>query len=308
MDETVLRWYFSWIAMKPSNTRPRKIRSVEFHRTKYGPELLVDVIRARDIPALDLDGAPHVLSFYEVFLVTEGRGQIDLDGRPYRLSPGSLFFTSPGQPRQWTMQGLDGLCLFFTAGFIEEFFKDPLFLFTLPYFHRDGGTLHVKLKAADAAVLASRFRSMKREIHRLRADSAHALRAGLYESLIQLARLYTATTGAPPREHPTAIRLRRLVEQDFQQHHRPSSYARKLGVTVGHLNQLSRLHLGKSAGVVIRERLAIEAKRQLAHTNRTAAEIGYGLGFKDPAYFARFFKRETGASPSGYRVDRMRVD
>ena len=51
----------------------------------------------------------------------------------------------------------------------------------------------------------------------------------------------------------------------------------------------------------MRERLALEARRQILHTDLTAAEIGYSLGFKDPAYFARFFKRATGLSPTTYR-------
>ena len=282
-------------------SRP-KIRPIEFHRTKYGRELLIDVIRTASVEAFDTHGAPHLLSFYEIFLVTRGRGTLTLDGRPYPVSPGQVFFTSPGQPRQWLTRGLDGLCLFFTAEFVEDFFKDPLFLFTLPYFHRDRGDLHLTLKPAEAAMLGKRFKAMQRELHRLRADSPHALRAALYETPIQLSRAYGDRAGEAPRENATALRLRRLIEHHFRENHRPADYARRLKVTVGHLNHLSRRHLGRAAGVVIRERLALEAKRQLIHTDATAAEVGYALGFKDPAYFARFFRRETGASPTSYRT------
>jgi AraC family transcriptional regulator, transcriptional activator of pobA len=288
--------------MKSEPALRRRIRTVEFHRTKYGRELLVDVIRARDIPELDVGGLPHVLQFYEIFLITKGRGAISLDGRTYRLSSGSVFFTSPGQPRHWRTRGIDGLCLFFTADFVEDFFKDPLFLYGLPYFHRDGGMLHMKLRRRAAEGVARRFRSMKREIDGLRADSSHALRAALYECLVQLDRAYTDATGAPQKQHPTAIRLRRLIEQEFQRNHQPRSYARKLGITVGHLNQLAHAHLGRGVGVAIRSRLAVEAKRRLVHTDVAVAEVGEALGFKDPAYFARFFKREVGISPSSYRA------
>jgi len=288
--------------MKARPPRAPKIRPIEFHRTKYGRELLIDVIRAAAIPAFEAEGAPHVLTFYEVFLVTPGRGTLTLDGRTYRLSAGSVFFTSPGQPRQWLARGLDGLCLFFTSDFVEDFFRDPVFLFTLPYFHREGGDVRLALKPAEAAALGARLKAMQREIRQLRADSPHALRAALYETLIHLARAFTDEAKAPARENPTALRLRLLIERHFREHHRPAEYARRLRITVGHLNHLARRHLGRSAGVVIRERLALEARRRLLHTDATAAEVAYELGFKDPAYFARFFKRETGSSPSALRT------
>lgn len=301
MDGNVRSWYFSWITMRLSPPASRKIRAIEFHRTKYGRELLIDVVRASDIPTLDAGGEPHILTFYEIFLITGGRGTLTLDGQAYPVTAGSVFFTSPGQPRQWLARGLDGLCLFFTADFVESFFADPLFLFTLPYFHREGGKLRIALAGPKASALARRFKAMQREIRKLRVDSPHALRAALYETLIHLARVYTAKTGAPVRENPTAIRLRQLIERHFRENHQPGEYARRLKVTPGHLNHLARRHLGRTAGVLIRERLAQEAKRQLIHTEATAAEIAYALGFKDPAYFARFFKRETGVSPTAFR-------
>jgi len=276
--------------------------SVEFHRTKYGRELLVDVIRAGEIPTFEMGGGPHVLAFYEIFLITRGSGELTLDGRNYAVRPGHVFFTSPGQPRQWRASRLDGLCLFFTADFVEDFFKDPLFLYSLPYFHREGGHLRLALSPSEAGTLSVRLASMQREIRRLRSDSPHALRAAVYETLIQLARTYTQKTGATGRENPTAVRLRRLIERHFRESHQPAEYARLLKITPGHLNQLTRRHLGRTAGVLIRERLALEAKRQLVHTDRAAAEVGYALGFKDPAYFARFFRRETGMSPSQFRT------
>ena len=288
--------------MKTPPAPPRRIRPIEFHRTKYGRELLIDVIRAAEIRTFEAGGGPHVLTFYEIFLITRGRGTLTLDGRAYPVSPGQVFFTSPGQPRQWLTRGLDGLCLFFTADFVEDFFKDPLFLFTLPYFHREGGDLRLALKPPEAAMLAGRLRAMQREIRRLRADSPHALRAALYETLIQLSRAFGDRAKAPARENPTALRLRLLIERHFRENHQPADYARRLRVTVGHLNHLSRRHLGRTAGVVIRERLTLEAKRQLVHTDAFAANIGYALGFKDPAYFARFFRRATGVSPTSFRT------
>ena len=52
--------------------------------------------------------------------------------------------------------------------------------------------------------------------------------------------------------------------------------------------------------------LLLEAQRNLHYTEATAAQIGLDLGFQDPAYFSRFFKRLTGVTPRRYRRDSRR--
>ena len=45
-----------------------------------------------------------------------------------------------------------------------------------------------------------------------------------------------------------------------------------------------------------------EAKRELVFTEMPAQEIGLRLGFADPAYFSRYFLRETGETPRAWRL------
>jgi AraC family transcriptional activator of pobA len=49
------------------------------------------------------------------------------------------------------------------------------------------------------------------------------------------------------------------------------------------------------------QRAMLDAKRALLYTNMSVAEVGYAIGFSDPAYFTRFFSRQAGVSPSAYR-------
>jgi AraC family transcriptional activator of pobA len=96
-------------------------------------------------------------------------------------------------------------------------------------------------------------------------------------------------------------RFRRLLERDHAKEHAVSAYARAVGLTPGHLNALCRRALGRTAGACIRERLGLEARRLLLYTDLRAAEVATRLGFADPAYFSRFFRRECGTSPSAFR-------
>jgi len=52
---------------------------------------------------------------------------------------------------------------------------------------------------------------------------------------------------------------------------------------------------------LVQDRLLLEAKRLLLYSNVSIAEVGYYLGFDDPAYFTRFFTKAAGTSPRGFR-------
>jgi AraC family transcriptional activator of pobA len=79
-------------------------------------------------------------------------------------------------------------------------------------------------------------------------------------------------------------------------------YAEQLCVHVNHLNRAIRATTGKTTTEVISERIVIEAKALLLHTNWNIAEISNCLGFDEPAHFNHFFKKQTSATPSSFRV------
>ncbi len=101
-----------------------------------------------------------------------------------------------------------------------------------------------------------------------------------------------------------AVHLERFmaeVERSFLTHAPLAHYASQLGVSAAHLNALCRRYAGRSALGVIHDRLMLEARRNLVYTAMTVREVAELLGFSDPAYFTRFFKRSTGRSPTEFR-------
>ena len=280
------------------------VTRVRFHATKYGPELLIDTAWTREMPTF-LRPEPHVLDFYDILLITGGTGWFWLDGYRHRVAPHRVLFTTPGQIRRWKVQGLNGLCLFFPAAFLGEFFNDSLFLHRLPYFHVPESQGSLNLSGSAAGNLRRRLLAMRRELRPLKPDSAHLLRARLYEVLITLSRSFSRQrrSTALPKPHALTLRYRELVERDASQHHDVRHYARELGVSPGHLNVLCHHHLGRGAKAVIAERLSVQARRLLLYSDRSSAQVGYALGFRDPSYFGRFFRRENARSPAAFRQE-----
>jgi AraC family transcriptional activator of pobA len=80
-----------------------------------------------------------------------------------------------------------------------------------------------------------------------------------------------------------------------------SRYAATLGISAPHLNSICKRYGGRSALQIIHDRLMLAARRGLAYTDVSVACIARNLGFADPAYFTRFFRRAEGVTPSAFR-------
>jgi len=96
-------------------------------------------------------------------------------------------------------------------------------------------------------------------------------------------------------------RFRSLVEAHHLNHWPVRRYARELAVSESSLNRLCNSLTGSSAFDLIQQRLALESRRRLIYVAGSVAAVAADLGFKDPAYFCRFFRKHAGMSPSAFR-------
>lgn len=131
---------------------------------------------------------------------------------------------------------------------------------------------------------------------------AHVLRALSAALAGFVARALSANAPVDIRaEHGLHRRFEALLEKHHLNHLSVADYADLLAVTPTHLSRVSRRATGQSASAAIEARLIREARRHLAFSNLSISEVGYQLGFGDPAYFSRVFKRATGQSPRVFR-------
>jgi AraC family transcriptional activator of pobA len=92
-----------------------------------------------------------------------------------------------------------------------------------------------------------------------------------------------------------------MIELHYRDGWPVARYATVLGVTPDKLHAHCRREKGASPRALIHDRLVREACVRLQQLDLPVEQIGYGLGFRDPAYFNRFFRKYRGASPGVYR-------
>ena len=125
--------------------------------------------------------------------------------------------------------------------------------------------------------------------------------------LTYLSRLYTEQYKSSDTSADQLLlkKFQAKIDESFHELHEVGDYASLLHISAGHLSEVVKSQSGKPAIKHIHERLVMEARRLLFHTHNPLKEIAFDLGFSDASYFNRFFKRETGDTPAGYR-DKIR--
>lgn len=150
-------------------------------------------------------------------------------------------------------------------------------------------------------------------LRQMQADGALAGDVTLRNELLRLQlagtllRLSHWQTGQPPHHinhmgaHTQFRRFRQLLEADFARHHQVQHYASTLGMSEKTLSRVCAATAGLPAKAVINQRLMLEARRLLAHTNLAVQTIGHDLGFDEATNFVKFFRKASGTTPLAFR-------
>jgi AraC family transcriptional regulator, transcriptional activator of pobA len=241
---------------------------------------------------------PHKHDFYQIVVITKGRGWHQIDFQRYKLTHGQIFFIKPGQVHGWEMSPTaQGYILEFTS---ESFAKSL-----------DSNTLiHSRLSNLSDLILCpakikSRFMDqcevMCGEFGKKEWARESSLQSWLNLILITLYRL-DSNENRGAKENDDAIeKFEVLVEENFRQEHRVEFYAEKLKLSSRALTMRLSRALDRSARDLIQDRCLLEARRLLAYSNQPISQISDLLGFQDPNYFSRIFKSKTGLTPAKFR-------
>ena len=247
----------------------------------------------------------HGHSFYHLVLFTKGAGFHTIDFERYPVAVGQMYCMIPGQVHSWEFEGeMDGYVVNFSEALFQSFLVDSRYLERFPFLSGSAAEHIVQLspKALDQAVaVMEKIVAEYKSTEYLHKDM---LRVQLLSLFILASRIGDSDRRGDVTGNPNLLLLhnfRKLVNQYYSQYKLPKDYAAMLYITPNHLNALCQDLLGHSAGEVIRERILLEAKRQLVNVDTGIAGIAYNLGFTDNSYFTKFFKKYTGTTPEEFK-------
>ncbi|MFH9552810.1 helix-turn-helix domain-containing protein [Streptomyces sp. NPDC017435] len=243
---------------------------------------------------------PRRPDFHHLLTLTTGALRHTVDFDAHMLRPGSWLWVRPGQVQQWGALGkAEGMLILFQQDVLDAAtataarVDDPHAPVVTTPVADDGRALTMA-----AEHLSHEFGALGHlplEVHMA------ALRHLLAVLLLRLAHL-TVPSGSPaPEPDETYLRFRDAVERDFTRTRRVEDYARALGYSGRTLSRATLAGAGLSAKEFVDRRVVLEAKRLLAHGDRTAAQISDHLGFVNPSQFSKYFLHRTGQSPIEFR-------
>ena len=259
-----------------------------------------DVMHIEDVidraKGLDWEIAPHRhRHLHQFFLIRAGAAQITVDGEILAPQPPFLLSIPP-----MAVHGLR-----FAAGTDGQVLTIPIV--SLPEVFGQAADTAAALAvtqvcAADQAILEI-FHNIKQEHDRELSARTLMLRALATQVACAVLR---SLSDAPRAEGaglpPQFLQFQSLLQIHLRAGWQVADYSRALGISPRHLSRLCHAAAGQPAAALIETAVMREACRLLVYTRMSAASVGYELGFEDPSYFSRAFKRAMGQAPSVYRA------
>jgi AraC-like DNA-binding protein len=286
--------------------RRHSILPVAFANPVY-PALGLEPLRLSDLLGRVAPGhfaVPQRPGFHLLLLVTGGYGDHFLDFSRVRCRAGTLIHIRPGQVQQFVLgQALEANVLMFKPEFVLPASSPPGM--------RGFGSLIddvapegvAQLTPVASENLNHNFAAIERE-YRTTDGSEFAeriLQHLLYAFLLAIARESLPASPSARVYAATFRKFRKAVEAQFTRTRVVDDYAREVGCSVRSLRRACAAERDLSPKVVIEQRVILEAKRLLAHTDLPVETIADAVGFSESTNFVKFFGRHAGMRPLEFR-------
>jgi AraC family transcriptional activator of pobA len=247
---------------------------------------------------------PHRLSFYYFQYLERGTATFKTDLNEFTINDGELAFGLPNQI--FTKLPYDKNMPQYALSFDEQtltllpgpysFLLNPFNVNTISFDHASQQRvknllsglfqlLHTPGKQKKAEVILAHLHTLLTEYN-----------TAYYEQ-------YHSPELIPGSKLSTYIAFKLAVEATLTEQHDVQTIAEKLSLTSNTLYGIVKEFSGVSPKEWITSRLILEAQRKLQYSTISVKELAYELGFNDPGYFSRLFKKTTGKSVSRYLAD-----
>ena len=259
---------------------------------------------------IELDNAcviyeSDLIDTYKVYWIKEGKGTYLIDFKSYSFKDNTLLFLSPGQV--FSVES-DKIKQAYVLSFVSDFYcieaHDKEIACNGVLFNAVHDNPFVSANEKEALKLDFVINQLKDEFKNHEKAQYDMLQLYLKQFIIHSVRIKNDVAFKTDEEASVLIKnFNVILEQNFRTIHAVSVYAERLGVSPKTLSKHFQNKNNLSPSTLIKNRLILEAKRQLIYSDDSVKQIAYSLGFNDSAYFTRFFKKLVLKSPLQFKKD-----
>ncbi|MCM8570332.1 AraC family transcriptional regulator [Gramella jeungdoensis] len=276
----------------------------QFKKSKVLKDLYVNSFSNHIQTNRNLISKPHSHNFYLCVLFTEGTGVHEIDFTSYEIKPGKIFFLKPGQTHFWKFYTKPNGFIFFHSQDFYELNYITHSLSAFPFYYSYQNPPFLDISQNDGEVL-NKYHNLYKEYVDSKLFRELKIINIISDIYITLTRKYTSnvdlTDYSPSSYLKILENLENFIDNHYDEQKLPKFYANKLNITTKHLNRVVKETVNKTTNQLISERVILEAKRLIIHSNNSLSSIAFTLGFSDYAYFSRYFKNKSGLTPNDFR-------
>lgn len=253
---------------------------------------------------------PHIHAhLFQLFFVTTGQVDFQTATETKRLQGPCVLLIPPTALHGFVYtDDIKGRILTMSYSLIESLFPPESALFSML---TQVQCLTVFEEPYPAASVGELIRQIDEELFANQPEKRAMLGACLQRLLLVMYRIWRQNETTQADVNSPFLRYFRQFQQRVRQAgatHSIVQLADELAITPVHLNRICRAVAGKSASQLVQEHQLDEARKYLRYTTYSVSEIAYLLAFEYPNYFARFFRKHTGFSPSEFREQHNRME
>ncbi len=250
---------------------------------------------------------PHIHGFYQIIWFAGGKGKHFADFNEYDVAENSIFFIPKGQIHYFDNNRYEGYIIHFNEEFLADAGNDVNLFLKHNIFNSFESEPFFRITRNDMTDFLGLLSQMQREM----ATPERFAHKDYLKHLLNLFLILVQRLGqrndcknlsVNNHRHIVYVKFRQSVEANYRSIHTVGEYADLLNLSAKTLTNRIKEISHQTPLEIINERLVLEAKRLLSQSGLNINEIGFQLGFEDPSYFVKFFKRHTKKSPSEFRL------
>ena len=258
----------------------------------------IEKIVFNDLPTFEGLGESERHDCHSFFLIESGSLTLEIDFQIFKIKPLTIIYMHPNQVHRIT--AFENVTVNCWA--INNENLNPEYLKLL---EEITPTKPLLLKKeifsiiSEAVSLALKFskRSNDKLYHSLLKDSCNTLVALVASQYLEPSK---STDKLSQFNNITKV-FKATLERNFTTTKKPAAYAKTLNISSAYLNECVKNITGYSVSYHIQQRIILEAKRLLYHSNKSVKEIAFELGFDDYPYFSRLFTKVTRMTALAFR-------